>query len=199
MHLPYPKRLFDIVLSSGAIITLMPLMAGIAIVIKISDPKGKVIYTAPRVGQYGKKFMMYKFRTMVSNAEELKKELEALNECKGAAFKITNDPRVTRVGRFLRKYALDELPQFFNVLKGDMSIVGPRPPDLYDYNHYEEWQKERLKVKPGMTSLWHVSGCPRDFNKQCKTDIEYTKNIYLSRDLKILWRTFGVVISGSGI
>jgi lipopolysaccharide/colanic/teichoic acid biosynthesis glycosyltransferase len=169
-----------------------------SILIKIDSP-GPVLYTAWRIGRKGRKFRCFKFRTMLVDADARKGQLRAVNERHGATFKIANDPRITRVGRFLRKYSVDELPQLFNVLRGDMSMVGPRPHPLDDYGQYELGDLRRLDVLPGITGLWQINA-RRDpsFQTNVLLDLEYieTWNIWL--DIKILLRTVGEVCRGSG-
>ena len=152
------KRLIDIVGSLCGIILLSPLFLIVAILIKLEDPKGKVFFAQERNGKYPKTFKMYKFRSMVHNAEDLLKDLMDRNEQTGPVFKINDDPRITKVGKFIRKTSIDELPQLFNVLKGDMSLVGPRPPIPHEVDQYNSYQMQRLAVKPGLTCIWQVSG-----------------------------------------
>jgi lipopolysaccharide/colanic/teichoic acid biosynthesis glycosyltransferase len=146
----------DVVLSTIVLVLLWPLLLAIAIAIKLESP-GPVIYPSLRVGKNGRRFVCYKFRTMVPGADELKDTLRRLNQRRGPFFKIADDPRVTRLGRFLRKYSLDELPQFWNVLKSEMSLVGPRPHPLDDVERYSPWHHGRVEVKPGLTGLWQVT------------------------------------------
>ena len=152
------KRSMDIVASLLGLILLSPIFLIIAIAIKLEDPKGSIFFSQMRSGKNNKLFPMYKFRSMVSNAEELLEELKDLNEMDGPAFKIKDDPRITKVGKFIRKTSIDELPQLFNVLKGDMSLVGPRPPIPHEVAEYNNYQMQRLLVKPGLTCIWQVSG-----------------------------------------
>jgi exopolysaccharide biosynthesis polyprenyl glycosylphosphotransferase len=195
------KRLMDIAGALMGLIAGLPLMAAIALAIKLDDG-GPVIYKSRRVGRKGRVFNCYKFRTMVPNADELKEKLKHLNERKGLMFKITNDPRLTRVGRVLRKYSLDEWPQFFNVLQGDMSLVGPRPPTLDEVEQYENYKLEyyrRLDVKPGMTSLWAVEAQQDpDFERAVQLDLYYIENWNLWLDLKILLKTIPTILKGVG-
>jgi lipopolysaccharide/colanic/teichoic acid biosynthesis glycosyltransferase len=171
----------------------------LAILVKISSP-GPVFYRWRVVGKKGREFVGYKFRSMVCNADDLKVELDALNEMKGPVFKLTNDPRVTRVGRWLRRYSLDELPQLYSVLRGDMSLVGPRPPLMSEYAKFTDYQKQKLAVKPGITCLWQVNGRNKvsDFDRWVALDLDYIRNWSLSLDLKILVRTVAEVFAGSG-
>ena len=171
------KRSIDIICSLAGIIVLSPIFLIVSILIKIEDPKGRIIFCQERNGQHPKTFKMYKFRSMVHNAEELLKHLQEQNEQTGPAFKMTDDPRITKVGKFIRKTSLDELPQLFNVLKGDMSLVGPRPPIPREVEQYNSYQKQRLLVKPGLTCIWQVSGRNNiGFDEWVEMDLEYIKN-----------------------
>lgn len=193
------KRAMDLVVSGIALILLSPLLAIITLAIKLTSP-GPVLYRWQVVGQNGRFFNGYKFRTMVVNADALKSELLAQNEMQGPVFKIRNDPRVTMVGRILRKFSLDELPQLWSVFKGDMSLVGPRPPLQSEYEHFTEYQKQKLAVKPGITCLWQISGRNeiRDFDEWVRLDLEYIRTWSLWLDVKILWRTLFAVLRGTG-
>jgi lipopolysaccharide/colanic/teichoic acid biosynthesis glycosyltransferase len=172
-------------------------MGLIALAIVIDTP-GPIFFKQKRTGRGGRRFAMYKFRTMVKNAEELKAKYAHLNEHTWPDFSITNDPRVTRVGRFLRKTSLDELPQIINVLKGNMSLVGPRPTS-FDASTYALWHTERLEVLPGITGLWQISGRKElDFDERLRLDIEYIHNQSFWLDLKILFGTFAAVLSRKG-
>ncbi|PGV53584.1 multidrug MFS transporter [Bacillus sp. AFS037270] len=191
------KRLIDIIGASCGIIFLCLLFVLIAILIKIEDPKGKVFFSQKRVGLNGKEFKMYKFRSMVSNAEEKLRELLKYNEVTGAMFKMKDDPRITRVGKFIRKTSIDELPQLFNVLKGDMSLVGPRPPLPREVAVYTEFDKQRLMVTPGCTGLWQVSGRNSvGFEEMVELDLTYIQNRTVLFDAKILFKTV-LVLFGS--
>lgn len=192
------KRAMDVIGSAIGLALFSPVVLAIAVAIRL-DTAGPVYYRSWRVGKKGRKFVCYKFRTMLQNADALKDSLRHLNEREGATFKIVNDPRITRVGRFLRKYSLDELPQFWNVLKGDMSLVGPRPHPLDDYHNYDLDHLRRLDVTPGLTGLWQVTA-RRDssFEKNVVLDLEYIENWSLRMDLTILFRTLAVVVAGSG-
>jgi lipopolysaccharide/colanic/teichoic acid biosynthesis glycosyltransferase len=191
------KRIFDVSLSLLALPLLLPLMVGCALLIWLDNP-GPVLFKQPRTGKGGYRFRMYKFRTMVTNAEELKQKYAHLNELTWPDFKITNDPRVTRVGRILRKTSLDELPQIFNVLKGQMSLVGPRPTS-FDVSTYSLKHTERLEVLPGITGLWQVSGRSElDFDQRLRLDIEYIERQSLLFDIQILFRTVTVVFTQRG-
>ena len=194
------KRTIDIIGSGMGLVILSPLLLVIAIAIKLTSPEGPVLYRWKVVGMGGRYFTGYKFRTMVPNADEIKKELLAQNEMKGPVFKMTHDPRITPVGRFLRKYSLDELPQLWSVLKGDMSLVGPRPPLQTEWVHFEDWQRRKLSVKPGMTCLWQISGRNDidDFDEWVKLDLEYIDNWSLWLDFKILLLTIPAAIKGTG-
>lgn len=191
------KRIFDIL---ACLLTLpLLLFAGglIALLIWLDDP-GPVLFRQARTGQGGQRFAMYKFRTMVTNADELKQEYAHLNELSWPDFKISNDPRVTRVGRILRKTSLDELPQILNVLKGEMSLVGPRPTS-FDVTTYSLWHTERLEVLPGITGLWQVSGrSDVDFDERLRLDIEYIERQSFWFDIYILLRTVGAIFSSRG-
>jgi exopolysaccharide biosynthesis polyprenyl glycosylphosphotransferase len=192
------KRLVDLVGSALALLFLSPLLALIALGIRL-DSSGPVIYRSRRMGKKGREFVCYKFRTMVANADALKAELLARNERRGPFFKMANDPRITRLGSMLRKYSLDELPQFWNVFLGNMSLVGPRPHPIDEYEKYTLEHRRRLDVKPGITGLWQVTA-RRDpaFETSMVLDLEYIENWTLALDLRILLRTFAVVARGDG-
>ncbi|MGE6375504.1 sugar transferase [Peribacillus muralis] len=191
------KRIIDIIGSLIGIIFLSPVFLLVAIFIKIEDPKGPVFFKQVRVGKAETEFEMYKFRSMVSDAEERLKDLLGLNEVSGAMFKIKDDPRVTKIGKFIRKTSIDELPQLFNVLKGEMSLVGPRPPLLREVNEYTTYDKQRLLVTPGCTGLWQVSGRSNvGFEEMVKLDIDYISQRSLVFDFKIITKTV-VVLLGS--
>lgn len=188
------KRLIDIVGSLCGIILLSPLFLIVAILIKLEDPKGKVFFAQERNGKYPKTFKMYKFRSMVHNAEDLLKDLMDRNEQTGPVFKINDDPRITKVGKVIRKTSIDELPQLFNVLKGDMSLVGPRPPIPHEVEQYNSYQMQRLAVKPGLTCIWQVSGRNNiGFDEWVEMDIEYIKTRNLWLDIKLIFKTVGVL------
>ena len=193
------KRLLDFFVSLTALIVLSPLMAIIAIAIKLGS-RGPVFFRQDRVGLKREIFKMHKFRTMHPDAEERIKEIEAQNEVDGAAFKMTNDPRVTRIGRSLRKLSLDELPQFIDVLNGNMSLVGPRPLPIRDVERFDQnWQKRRFSVKPGLTCLWQINGRHEvDFENWMELDLEYIDNWSLSLDFDILFKTVPAVLKGTG-
>ena len=192
------KRFLDVVGSAAALLFCGPLLGMIAVLIKLDSP-GPVFYGAPRIGRKGVRFRCFKFRTMVQQADALKDQLRASNQRQGPFFKIADDPRITRVGRLLRRYSLDELPQLWNVLLGDMSLVGPRPHPLDDCAHYDLDHLRRLDVTPGITGLWQVTA-RRDpsFDLNMALDLEYIEKWSLTLDLRILLRTFSVVLRGTG-
>jgi exopolysaccharide biosynthesis polyprenyl glycosylphosphotransferase len=192
------KRLFDIVSSAAALAALSPLLIGVALAVKFTS-RGPIFFKQERVGLHGKTFGMLKFRSMVVNAEELKAKLEALNEQTGPVFKMKNDPRITRVGRFIRKYSIDELPQLINVLRGEMSVVGPRPPIPKEVARYSAWQRRRLSVRPGLTCIWQVSGRNQiSFENWMYLDMQYIDHWSLKNDINLILKTVPVVITGSG-
>jgi lipopolysaccharide/colanic/teichoic acid biosynthesis glycosyltransferase len=193
------KRFMDIVVSATAMIILSPLYLALAIAVKLSSP-GCVFYRWRVVGMSGKPFISYKFRSMVDDADRLKSKLEPFNEMRGPVFKITNDPRVTKVGTWMRRYSLDELPQLYSVLKGDMSLVGPRPPLISEYARFTEYQRQKLAVKPGITCLWQVNGRNdvKDFDEWVKLDLDYIRRWTPMLDVKILMKTASEVFAGSG-
>lgn len=192
------KRLFDIVASAAALWVLMPLLGGVALIIKFTS-RGPIFFKQERVGVHGRHFNMLKFRSMVTNAEELKAKLAAQNEQTGPVFKMKNDPRVTRIGRFIRKFSIDELPQLVNVLRGDMSIVGPRPPVPQEVAKYEPWQRRRLSVRPGLTCIWQVSGRNQiSFQEWMYLDMQYIDHWSLRQDFDLILKTVPVVITGRG-
>lgn len=187
------KRVIDVVCSFVGVLVLSPLFVVIAIIIKFTS-KGPVFFSQKRVGRDGKEFKMYKFRSMVVNAEELKEKLAAQNEMSGPMFKMKDDPRVTKVGKFIRKTSIDELPQLLNVLKGDMSLVGPRPSLPKEVAQFEDWMYRRLEVKPGLTCYWQVSGRNNiDFEDWMKLDIRYVDERNLWIDIKLIFKTVGVL------
>jgi exopolysaccharide biosynthesis polyprenyl glycosylphosphotransferase len=195
----FVKRIFDFIASGIALVILIPVFIIIATIIKTTS-EGPVFYKQLRCGLYGRKFMFYKFRTMVIDAESRLKELLKYNEMNGPVFKMTNDPRITNIGKWLRKFSLDELPQLWNVLKGDMSLVGPRPPLPLEVENYDNWQRRRLSMRPGITCLWQVSGRNKivDFKEWMKLDLEYIDNWSLWLDFKIFFMTIPAVILGRG-
>jgi lipopolysaccharide/colanic/teichoic acid biosynthesis glycosyltransferase len=191
------KRLIDIISSTIGILALAPLFIAVAILIKI-DSKGPVFFKQERLGQFGKKFYMYKFRSMEVDAEDKLNMLKAHNETNEGMFKMYDDPRVTRVGKFIRKYSIDELPQLFNVLIGDMSLVGFRPPLEDELNSYKTWHYIRFASLPGITGIWQTSGRSRitDFDKVIEMDYRYAQTWNIAMDFKLLYKTIPVVISG---
>lgn len=193
------KRAMDIVLSLIAIICLSPILLLIAILIKL-DSKGSVLFTQERIGYKEKRFNMYKFRSMVIDAEAQFEKVKDLNETNTIMFKSKNDPRITRLGKFLRKSSLDELPQLFNILKGDMSLVGPRPPLERELLNYEEWHHVKFLRPQGLTGLWQISGRSQitDFDDVIHLDYHYNKNWNILLDLKIMLKTVPVVIFAKG-
>ena len=192
------KRILDIVLSTIALVVLSPVLLAIALAVRL-DSAGPIIYRARRVGRKGRTFHCMKFRTMVVNADALKASLQDKNERDGILFKMSNDPRITRVGRFLRKYSLDELPQFLNVLLGEMSLVGPRPPIASEVERYDLAHLRRLDVLPGVTGLWQVEARhDPSFDSYISLDTAYVENWTVWLDIKILLRTVSVVVGGTG-
>ncbi|MER3402166.1 MAG: glycosyl transferase [Armatimonadota bacterium] len=201
VHIPHAwaKRCIDIVGASLALLVLAPVMLGIALLIRLESP-GPVLFRQIRLGRYAKPFIMYKFRSMRCNAQELQPLIMHMNEKQGGAFKIRHDPRMTRIGRFIRKFSLDELPQLFNVLKGDLSLVGPRAMAPYDVNRFDhvEYYK-RFAVPQGCTGLWQVSGRSNlSFDEWMRLDIYYVENISLRLDLEILLKTIPAILKGNG-
>ena len=189
------KRLIDIVGSGLGILILIPVFLIIGILIKLEDPKGSVFFSQKRNGLNGKEFNMYKFRSMVHNAEDLLESLMSKNEMDGPVFKIKDDPRITKIGKFIRKTSLDELPQLFNVLKGDMSLVGPRPPIPREVIQYNKYQYQRLLVKPGITCYWQISGRNNiDFDEWVELDLKYIKERNLFKDIYIILMTMPVLL-----
>lgn len=187
------KRFVDIVCSLVGLIVLMPILIIVAILIKV-ESKGSIIFSQDRVGKNGIVFKMYKFRSMVVNAEELKEKLANENESTGPMFKIKNDPRITKVGRFIRKTSIDELPQLVNILKGDMSIVGPRPSLPKEVKLFDEWMMKRFAVKPGLTCYWQVGGRNNvEFIEWMKLDIKYVEERNIIIDIVLILKTFFVL------
>ena len=206
-YTPYPrieewfvlKRAFDVAFASAVLLLSAPFFIAITLAIKLGSP-GPVFFRQTRCGMNGRQFDLLKFRTMVVNADKLKSSIEHLNEMSGPVFKAKNDPRITGVGRFLRKYSLDELPQLLNVLKGDMSLVGPRPPLPEEVARYDMWQRRRLSVRPGLTCIWQVSGRNNiGFEQWMRLDLEYIDNWSLSQDFKIILKTIPAVLRGTGV
>ena len=192
------KRLVDVIGAAIALVLASPVLLLIAIAIKL-DSRGPILYRSTRIGRGGRPFTFLKLRSMVHDADRHRRHLKHLNEADGPVFKICNDPRVTRVGRFLRITSLDEIPQFVNVLRGEMSLVGPRPPIPEEVAQYEPWQMRRLDVRPGITCLWQISGRSRiGFQEWMRLDLEYIRNQSFGLDAKILLRTIPAVLSQEG-
>lgn len=193
------KRTADIVVSAVAIIVLSPFLLATALAVKVSS-EGPILYRWRVLGENGRPFVGFKFRTMVRNADALKPDLLHLNERQGPVFKIAQDPRITPLGRWLRKYSIDELPQLWSVLIGDMSLVGPRPVFSSEYRDFEIWQMRKLSAKPGLTCLWQVDGRQtiNDFSEWARLDLKYIDNWSLALDAAILWRSPGAVVKGTG-
>lgn len=192
------KRIIDLIIVLLATPFWVPVFGLTALLIKITSPGGPVIFTQLRTGRGGRRFRMYKFRSMVSNAEKLKEKYAHLNELQWPDFKITNDPRITKIGRFLRKTSLDELPQLINVIRGEMSLVGPRPTS-FSSETYELWHTERLDVTPGVTGLWQIKGRAQvEFDDRLRLDIAYIERASLWLDVNILFRTIFAVFKQRG-
>jgi exopolysaccharide biosynthesis polyprenyl glycosylphosphotransferase len=192
------KRLFDIVVSAAALWLLLPLLSVVALLVKLSS-KGPIFFKQVRVGLNGRHFHMLKFRSMVTDAEQLKAQLESKNEQAGPVFKMKKDPRVTSIGRYLRRYSIDELPQLINVLRGDMSLVGPRPPVPKEVLQYKPWQRRRLSVRPGLTCIWQVSGRNQiSFEEWMYMDMQYIDHWSLSEDFNLILKTVPAVLTGRG-
>ncbi|GAF12457.1 undecaprenyl-phosphate galactosephosphotransferase [Bacillus sp. JCM 19046] len=192
----FMKRTLDITASLAGLLFLSPLFLVLAILIKIEDPKGPVFFKQVRVGKDGKEFNMYKFRSMVSNAEELLKDLLNQNEVSGLMFKMKEDPRITKVGKFIRKTSIDELPQLLNVLKGEMTLVGPRPPLMREVKEYNLHHRKRLLVKPGCTGVWQVSARNDvGFEEMVEMDINYIEGRNIVSDLRLIILTIVVMIN----
>lgn len=187
------KRALDVIASFLGLVILSPILLIVAILIKL-ESKGPAIFAQSRIGLNGKEFKMYKFRSMVQNAEELKEKLAKQNEMSGPMFKIKNDPRVTKVGKFIRKTSIDELPQLLNILKGDMTLVGPRPSLQREVEKFESWMLKRLEVKPGLTCYWQVSGRNNiDFYEWMKLDLKYVNDMGFWLDIKLIFKTVAVL------
>jgi lipopolysaccharide/colanic/teichoic acid biosynthesis glycosyltransferase len=198
LYLKYGKRTLDVLGAIVAIVLTAPIVALLAAIIKL-ESRGSVFYRSTRIGRGGRPFTFYKLRSMVKDADRHRQKIEHMNEADGPVFKIARDPRVTRVGRFIRSTSLDELPQFYNVLIGDMSLVGPRPPIPQEVAQYEPWQLRRLDVRPGITCLWQISGRSRlGFQEWMRLDLEYIKHQSPVLDVKILLRTVPAVLSREG-
>ena len=194
------KRLFDLSIAGLALLILSPFLLIVALLVKLTS-SGPIFYPWHVVGRHGRPFRGFKFRTMVQNADELKTQLLRENEMNGPVFKMKDDPRITPVGRILRKYSIDELPQLWSVLMGDMSLVGPRPAFAAEYEKYEDWQRRRLSVTPGITCLWQVNGRNqiKDFDEWVRLDLEYIDHWSLWLDMRILFQTAIVVLRGTGM
>jgi exopolysaccharide biosynthesis polyprenyl glycosylphosphotransferase len=192
------KRLLDVTGATFGLVLASPLMAIVALLIRLDSP-GPIVYSAERTGAKGRRFLCYKFRSMVTDAAHLKEDLRARNQRQGPIFKIDDDPRITRIGHIIRRYSLDELPQLWNVLRGEMSLVGPRPHPVDEVNHYELHQFRRLDVKPGITGLWQITarGCP-SFELNMHLDLTYIENWSLRLDLRILASTVRVLFAPEG-
>lgn len=189
------KRILDIIGAVSGIILLVPVFLFVALLIKLEDPKGPILFYQTRIGKDGKPFRMYKFRSMVSNAEELLTHLLSKNEINGLMFKMKEDPRITNIGKFIRRTSIDELPQLFNVIKGEMSLVGPRPPLPREVKDYSPYHMNRLKVTPGCTGLWQVSGRNNlDFEQMIELDIRYIMQRDFFFDLKIILKTIRLLL-----
>jgi lipopolysaccharide/colanic/teichoic acid biosynthesis glycosyltransferase len=193
------KRIMDIMVSSAVMMLLSPLYLALAILVKFTS-SGPVFYRWQVVGKDGRAFVGYKFRSMIADADQLKEKLGEFNEMNGPVFKMTDDPRTTPLGRWMRRYSLDELPQLYSVLRGDMSLVGPRPPLVSEYVRFTDYQKQKVVVKPGITCLWQVNGRNnvKDFDEWVKLDLEYVRCWNPMLDVKILLKTARAVLSGSG-
>jgi exopolysaccharide biosynthesis polyprenyl glycosylphosphotransferase len=192
------KRLFDVASSAAALAVLSPLMISVALIVKFTS-RGPILFKQQRVGRHGRPFHMLKFRSMIANAEELKAKLMAMNEQAGPVFKMKRDPRITPIGRFIRKFSIDELPQLINVLRGEMSLVGPRPPVPSEVAKYEAWQRRRLSVRPGLTCVWQVSGRNEiSFEEWMYLDMQYIDHWSLGQDFQLILKTVPVVLTGRG-
>jgi exopolysaccharide biosynthesis polyprenyl glycosylphosphotransferase len=192
------KRGFDLLVASAALTVTAPILLTVAALVKLTS-EGPIFFAQERVGKNGRTFKMLKFRSMVVNAEALRAKLEAENEMDGPVFKIKRDPRITRIGHFIRKTSLDEFPQFINVMRGEMSIVGPRPPLPSEVEQYERWQRKRLSVKPGITCIWQISGRNDvTFEQWVQMDIDYIDRWSLWLDLKIFLKTIPAVLLRRG-
>jgi lipopolysaccharide/colanic/teichoic acid biosynthesis glycosyltransferase len=185
----------DILIAGAAFLILLPFMILVALLVKVTSP-GPVFFRWNVIGKGGQPFVGYKFRTMFDGADRIREQLREKNEMTGVFFKMKNDPRVTPIGRVLRRFSLDELPQLWSVLNGDMSLVGPRPTQVFEYEQLNEWQKQRNAVTPGSVSLWIVSGKTQDFDKMVRLDLEYVNNWSLWLDVKILLRAVPYVLLG---
>ncbi|PIR20629.1 MAG: UDP-phosphate galactose phosphotransferase [Deltaproteobacteria bacterium CG11_big_fil_rev_8_21_14_0_20_47_16] len=198
-RLPLSKRILDISVSLALLILLSPIFLIIALLVKLTS-RGPIFYPWNVLGQNAVPFVGYKFRTMVVDADDIKSQLWDQNEMSGPFFKMRNDPRITGIGRFLRKFSLDELPQLWSVLRGDMSLVGPRAPSANEFSQFEDWQKRKLSVRPGITCIWQVSGRNEisDWNEWIRLDLDYIDNWTLWLDIKILLKTIPAVLTARG-
>ncbi|HQP92235.1 MAG TPA: sugar transferase, partial [Candidatus Omnitrophota bacterium] len=195
----FVKRLFDVIVSAALLLILSPLLVIVSLFIKLTS-EGPVFFRQERIGLKGRRFPLYKFRSMKVGAEQMLKELLSENEMTGPAFKMKNDPRITPFGRFIRKTSIDELPQLWNVLRGDMSLVGPRPPIPSEVHQYDNWHRRRLSMRPGITCIWQVNGRNQitDFERWVKLDLEYIDNWSLWLDTRIFFKTIPAVLLGAG-
>lgn len=193
------KRIIDIVLSAVGLVCLSPVFLIVAILMKKEEPNGPIFFNQVRVGKNGKEFTMYKFRSMCVDAEEKLEELLSKNEIEGAMFKMKDDPRVTKIGKYIRRKSIDELPQLLNVLRGDMTLIGPRPPLPREVKEYSRYDMQRLLVKPGCSGLWQVSGRNETgFEEMVELDIQYIKEQSLMNDIAIIWKTVKVMVKPNG-
>lgn len=189
------KRWIDKILSLLLLVCLSPIFLIVGLLIKLDGTKGEVFFRQERVGINGENFNMYKFRSMYPDAEERIEEIKHLNEIDGHMFKMKEDPRVTKIGKFIRAYSIDELPQLFNVIKGDMSLIGPRPPLIREFKNYTEYDRNRMTITPGITGLWQVSGRNSlSFDEMVELDLKYIRRLSFTNDLKIFFKTILVVI-----
>ncbi len=196
---PIIKRTVDILGSTFGLIVLSPLFAAVAVAIKWEDPKGPVFFSQTRIGKNGKPFQIYKFRSMCVDAEEKLKNMRDKNDISGPMFKIKEDPRITKVGKFIRRTSIDELPQFLNVLKGEMSLVGPRPSVIWEVDQYTNHDKKRLAVTPGCTGLWQISGRNElGFHEMLELDLAYIEKKCIWFDMRIMLKTVKIMISSKG-
>ena len=192
------KRAVDVSLGSAILLLVLPVMMALVVAIKFNSA-GPVLFVQRRVGKGGKIFRLYKFRSMILDAEDLKATLQTFNDKDGPIFKMVADPRITSVGKFMRRHSLDELPQLFNVLLNDMSLVGPRPPLPEEVVNYEPWHLKRLAVKPGLTCTWQISGRSNlSFDEWMRLDVAYIENWSIGLDLKLIWKTISVVLNADG-
>ncbi len=197
-RLPLYRRAADVLVAGSALLALSPVLLTAAVLVKVTSP-GPIIFAQARAGRGGRPFQFYKLRSMYQDAEWRKNALRLVNEKDGPIFKIKNDPRITPVGKIIRKFSIDELPQLFNVVKGDMTLVGPRPPVMAEVEEYKIWQRQRLDITGGITCIWQVSGrSDVTFREWMRMDVRYRKKRSLGLDLKLVWKTFGAVFSGKG-